>query len=484
MAEEKIITQVDVDGEKYQIRDETKTDFDMKVGDVLLTARSDLDDRWALCNGVTAKQDKVVTLSSPFLYDGVNRKFWNYTGTTFSNVVLSGNRWMFLGANDSDGNKDTYLYYFENLNQASDISTATIKIFRIAYDNPWIYNPVLYCTENVYAAIGYSYGSDNTYYIAYSTPEAATTTMWSTISTGIKKYLYSYSTSLDGSAEIYGIKYCNGKWILYGASQSIVGSTKVIKPTVWHSDILEGPYTKIFVSDSNVYIAATLSNTTRPQNGGDFFYIDGNYIYVYRKDISSGTSYKEQICVGASADLVTWTEYNTGITLERADSGKMQTSVVDNKLFVICSYESASYGVRIYDITNFANQNVVLKCDLQNVTGTNSYVGSPLKKYGQVYVVALSTRRLLATFDSELSESSWKNYIGSTDGMTVVPDDNYADGCSFEYDDASNILEVVLHTYKNYNILLRGSYEIGIAVPTLASPATGLNYYMKVKEDV
>lgn len=67
MAEEKIITQVDVDGVKYQVRDTTKTDLDMKVGDMLQTVRTNPGDKWLLCDG-SIYYDKTSGLYSALKY--------------------------------------------------------------------------------------------------------------------------------------------------------------------------------------------------------------------------------------------------------------------------------------------------------------------------------------------------------------------------------------------------------------------------------
>lgn len=272
-----------------------------KVGDILSTARTDLDDSWLLCNGAEASRKDYPELASryPVLpdhqmsYEDINQ----INNSTAMGIAIGGGYQVVVGFTYYAGKWNLRALYKKD---GSSWSSVDIDILAKGdYDNP-----IAITYANGYFVVGYQ--DDERYAtIAYATDPSGSWTV---------KRLWN---GLTDSTKIYRVKYLNGKFIACGYRYNNYNCAMYA-----YADLPSDEWTvKTAWSDSN---DAFIS---------DVIYVNGQYVFY-----GCGHSAHPTTAYGPTLD---------GNLTQKYDSGRNGTycdRLVYGDGYYVRTYQGLSYG--------------------------------------------------------------------------------------------------------------------------------------------
>lgn len=265
-----------------------------RVGDVLTTARTNLGDKWALCNGASVNRASFPELSDlfPTTPDGT----WNVTtvggsNTSMTDIIYVNGYWIWCGSVAENGHGIGY-------------STSI--------NGPWTTKIIFPNRYKQVLSIHYING----YYIVTSDSEYAYTTdftaNWTTV-----------SVSSLRSGYIYGIAYGNDYWVMSNQYGSI-----------FYSKNIGGPWTKkdVLGGDSRSCFIRKIK------------FLNGSFVvcgYEYTES-SGGSQYFATIAYQSNPTL-NWTVHYLDSTSLSINIGMGLTDIeYANGVYVISGYEKKS----------------------------------------------------------------------------------------------------------------------------------------------
>lgn len=343
--------------------------MDAKIGDVMITTRTDLGDNWLLCNGSAIDGDEYTDLAEPLLNAALIKK------ATQSSTVAYNN------------SNPTRLVNLNGTYYGLAYSAVNAYVLDLS-SNTCLFSMTAGTSYSSFHAVGAAYGAgyyvlvaNDTYsnlFVAYQTGTTGSTSR----------------KALSGGTNVSDIVYANGRFVVSGRSSSGY-------PCIWYATTPSGTWTQVILSSASTIISSN--------GGGVIRYMNNRFVAVWPKAYG--------IVIGYSSNGISWsTTEVTGSYTPNSSADYVDIAYSNGKYAVVSTVISSS------KVMIFSSNNISTGWSEAKVVSSYAYYGFVGAVADKFVVITLSTNTYgtIQVLDTDTGE--WEEtYTGAIINNAASP---------------------------------------------------------------